>query len=164
MNTDAKKFLPIVLILAAAAVLSSVGTKGCSLPSVAKVERPPAGPDLLAVFAQADSKTEARAHAHAFATICGTLADVVEDDANLKPEPRLKTGAQLDDMRLALRVARMRSWSFSAKYPKLGAAVGEYLTKELGDSGRPLDDAQRKRWVDAMRAVRAQSLFAEANL
>lgn len=121
--------------------------------------QPPAGPDLRKAFQANDNRREARQHAHVFATICGTLADYLEDDGK-RTDPLIKTGVHVDEFRRGLRQTRTRGWSFLAKYPDLGKALEDHLTNQLGTSGGPLDAAQRAKWVTTMRQVQACAQYA----
>lgn len=141
-------WLPIAGIVLAAVLYS--GWKGTT-PGVAPMPKPP-GPDMVAVFAKNDNRAEAKQHAHIMATIMGSLADFIEYDGQRK-EPRITTGVQIDDVRLALRENRMKGWSFSTKYPDLGSAVESLMNEEVGTSGGVLTDTQRKKWVDALRKL-----------
>jgi hypothetical protein len=131
--------------------------RGCNVPVPG--QQPPAGPDLRSAFATNDNRREARQHAHVFATICGTLADYIEDDGK-RPEPLMKTGVQVDEFRRGLRQTRTRGWSFLAKYPDLGKSLEDHLTSQLGTSGGPLDASQRAKWVAVMRQVQACAQYA----
>lgn len=119
----------------------------------------PAGPDLVAAFAVNDDRDEAQQHAHVFATICTSLAECIEYDGQ-RPEPRLKTGVALDDLRHAFRQSRMKGWSFTAKYPDLAPAVETALTSAIGTSGGEITPDVRQKWVAALRQLAAAAEYA----
>jgi hypothetical protein len=149
---------PLLVVLLIAAILWAVGGRGCSVtPSVPS--QPPAGPDLTKAFSTNDNRAEAKAHAHVFATICGALAEYIEYDGQ-RPEPLLKTGVQIDDLRLALRQTRTKGWSFLTKYPDLKEPLETFFTKELGAEGGPIDAAKRSKWVSAMRTLATSAEYA----
>ena len=132
--------------------------RGCSGPLAVPLQ-PPAGPDLVKAFATNDNRTEARQHAHVFATICSSVADYLEYDGT-RSEPLIKTGVQIDELRRALRQTRTKGWSFLASYPDLAKPLEDYLSAQLGTSGGPIDAAQRAKWVTAMRQVSVCAEFA----
>ena len=149
---------PWLAIIVVVVVLWVSSGRGCSVPSVAP--QPPAGPDLVKAFAANDNRSEAAQHAHVFATICSSVADYLEDDGKRKPEPLIKNGVHVDELRRSLRQTRTRGWSFLVKYPDLGKVIDDHLTAELGTSGGPLDSAQRDKWVKAMRQLQACAQYA----
>lgn len=130
-------------------------------PSTPRPDLPPDGPNLVAAFATNGDRTEAQLHAHTFATICASLADCFEYDAS-RPEPLLKTGVQIDELRRGVRQTRMKGWSFVAKYPDLGPRVEEFLVAELGTSGGTLTPEQRAKWIAAFRRLAASAEYAAA--
>jgi hypothetical protein len=146
-----------LVLLVGGIILWVSSGRGCSVPLA--VPQPPAGPDLRPAFAANDNRREASQHAHVFATICGTLADYIEDDGK-REGPLIKTGVQVDEFRRSLRQTRTRGWSFLAKYPDLSRALEDHLTTQLGTSGGPLDAAQRAKWVATMRQVQACAQYA----
>lgn len=145
--------LAIVLI----AVLWSLQGRGCS--SVVPPPQPPAGPDLVMAFSTNDNRAEAAAHAHLFATICASVAEYLEYDGT-RPEPLIKTGVQIDELRRSLRQTRTKGWSFLPRYPGLHGKLEGYLTQQLGSSGGPIDKEQRAKWVAAMRQLAACAQYA----
>lgn len=122
------------------------------------------GPNLAAVFAVNPDRTEAVAHAKAFAGICRTVAEIVEKD----PKQRIKTGRALEELRTATREfrlvamtdAHLAGQSFAAKYPSLGPTVGAYLDSTAGKSGKEIDLASRADWVKAFRVLARNSELA----
>jgi hypothetical protein len=158
-SSGSGRSLLLVITVVAVALWVSSG-RGCSgLPSPGVTPAPPAGPDLVKAFRANDNRAEARQHARTFAAICGSVADYLEYDAS-RSEPLIKTGVQVDEFRRALRQTRTRGWSFLAKYPELGPALEDHLTKQLGTGGGPIDKTQRDKWVAAMRQVQASAVYA----
>ncbi len=84
--------------------------------------------------------------------LCAGLADALEDDGR-RPEPRVRSGTQLEELRVAARDLRMRGVSIGERQPAARQAIGDYLDREAGKSGGPLDADGRARWVKAFRAV-----------
>lgn len=134
-----------------------------SVPSPLPTPPPPDGPNFIPAFRSTEDKAQAREHALALASICEAIADHIEYDA-AKPDPRLKTGVQLDDLRLTTREYRMKGWSFGTTYPDLGPAMNSYLTAAVGTSGGPLTPEQRTAWVKAFRTLHRSAEYAANNL
>jgi hypothetical protein len=84
--------------------------------------------------------------------LCDELAAVLEHDSQ-QPEPRIKTGAAIEDLRLAAREARLRGESIGSRQPKARDAVKAFLDETAGTSGGPLTPEQRAAWVTAFREV-----------
>jgi hypothetical protein len=94
----------------------------------------------------------ASADASTFGALCDELAAVLEYDAE-QAEPRIKTGAAIEDLRVAAREARLRGVSLGARQPHARDAVKAYLDQAAGTSGGPLSLEQRAAWVSAFRDV-----------
>ena len=84
--------------------------------------------------------------------LCDELANCLDYDSS-QPEPRIKTGAAVEDLRLAAREARLRGVSLGARQPHARDAVKLYLDQAAGTSGGPLTAEQRVAWVSAFRDV-----------
>lgn len=82
------------------------------------------------------------------AALCDELARYIEFDGT-KDEPRLKTGTQMDELRIAAREGRTRGVSIGDRQPKVRAVIEGYLVSALGISGGPVSPEQRAKWVDA---------------
>jgi hypothetical protein len=72
-----------------------------------------------------------------------------------RAEPRVRSGTQLEELRVAARDLRMRGVSIGDRQPAARQAIGDYLDREAGKSGGPLDADGRQRWVKAFRGVAA---------
>jgi len=94
----------------------------------------------------------ASADAATFGALCDELAATLEYDAS-QAEPRIKTGASIEDLRVAAREARLRGVSLGARQPHARDAVKAYLDQAAGTSGGPLSQEQRAAWVSAFRDV-----------
>jgi hypothetical protein len=84
--------------------------------------------------------------------LCDELANCLDYDSS-QAEPRIKTGAAIEDLRLAAREARLRGVSLGARQPHARDAVKLYLDQAAGTSGGPLTAEQRVAWVSAFRDV-----------
>lgn len=82
------------------------------------------------------------------AALCDELARNIEFDGT-KDQPRLKTGTQMDELRIAAREGRTRGVSIGDRQPKVRAAIEGYLESSLGIGGGPVSAEQRAKWVDA---------------
>jgi hypothetical protein len=86
--------------------------------------------------------------------LCAGLADALEHDGS-RSEPKIRSGAQLEELRVTARDGRMRGESIGERQPAARQAIGDYLDREAGKSGGPLDAGGRGRWVRAFRGVAA---------
>lgn len=77
------------------------------------------------------------------------LARVIEADGK-REQPRLKTGAQFDELRVAAREGRTRGVSIGERQPKARDAIEAYMLERLGVFGGPVTPEQRAKWVDAL--------------
>lgn len=96
--------------------------------------------------------SQAAEDAAAFAGVCGAVADALELDGK-STAPRIRTGAQLEDLRTATSEFRFSPTPLRDRQPHVKAAVGRYLDVVAGKSGGPIDDAARARWVAAFREL-----------
>lgn len=122
----------------------------------------PNGPDLLSAFKAGVDQARAKQDAKIFADLCGSIADVLEHDAN-QTTPRIRTGMQVDDLRIATRELRMRGASFSTYYPQLGPTIDAYM-QPLGLKAGPLDAPQRAKWIEAFRTLHTAASYAASHL
>jgi hypothetical protein len=140
-------------------VLGYFALQGRGCGHMVPAPEPPPGPNLVAAFASNDDRGQASADAHAFATICTALADTLEYDGT-RPQPLLKTGVQIDELRRNVRQLRMHGGSFLPRYPQLGLELDAFLTAAVGTSGGPIDATQRAKWITALRQLAACAQYA----
>lgn len=95
---------------------------------------------------------QAAEDAAAMAGLCRGIADALAADGS-RPEPRVKTGVAVEDLRLAAAEGRFLPRSLSREQPHVAAAAGRHLDEVAGTSGGPLDATSRARWVEAYRAL-----------
>jgi hypothetical protein len=77
------------------------------------------------------------------------LARVLQADGQREGGPRLKTGIQFDELRIAAREMRMRGESIGERQPKVRDEVCHFLNEAVGVSGGPVTPEQRAKWVDS---------------
>jgi len=84
--------------------------------------------------------------------LCDELADEIEYDGT-QPEPYLRSGVAVDDLRKAARVLRCRGISIGDRQPKARDKIATYLDEKVGTDGGPLSAEQRAAWVTAYRDI-----------
>ena len=87
-----------------------------------------------------------------FGALCEELGSTLEYD-QAQAEPRIKTGAAVEDLRVAAREARLRGVSLGARQPHARDAVKAYLDEKAGTSGGPLTPEQAAAWAAAFHDV-----------
>ena len=95
---------------------------------------------------------QAAEDAAAFAGLCHGIAEALAADGT-KPAPRITTGVQLEDVRVAAAEGRFLPRQLTREQPHATAAAGRYLDEVAGTSGGPLDATTRARWVEAFKAL-----------
>lgn len=90
--------------------------------------------------------------AAAMAGLCHGIADALASDGG-RQSPRITTGVQIEDVRIAASEGRFLPRSLSREQPHAAAAAGRYLDEVAGTSGGPLDATSRSRWVEAYRTL-----------
>ena len=119
-------------------------------------ERPgpaPLGPGEFSLRGKFQGETAA-ADAACLSGLCDELAECLAFDGAKPPaEQRIRTGAQIEDLRIAAREARMRGESIGARQPKAREAIQQYLDATAGKGGGPLTPEKRGEWVTAFRAL-----------
>jgi hypothetical protein len=93
---------------------------------------------------------QAAEDAAAFAGLCRGTADALELDGT-KQQPRITTGVQMEDVRIAAAEGRFLPRKLTQDQPHAVAVAGRYLDENAGTSGGPLDAESRGRWVKALR-------------
>jgi hypothetical protein len=141
---DAKMAAAVALLVAAAATY--VPQLDAVPPAPTPV--PDAGFSLRGKFIGPTASQDAAT----FGALCDELANVLDYDF-AQTDPRIKTGAAIEDLRLAAREARLRGVSLGARQPYARDAVKAYLDQVAGTSGGPLTPEQQAAWVSAFRDV-----------
>jgi len=93
---------------------------------------------------------QAAEDAAAFAGLCLGTADALELDGT-KQQPRITTGVQLEDVRIAAAEGRFLPRKLTQDQPHAVAVAGRFLDENAGTSGGPIDAESRGRWVKALR-------------
>ncbi len=139
--------LTLLAILAAGAMVAFAILETRTTPP-APGPAPVVGLDLRGRFVGPD----AAADAATTAALLEELAGAIEWDGQ-QADPRLRTGAEFDDLRRAARELRCRGVSLGARQPAVRDAIKTFLDAEAGTEGGPVDAASRAKWVKAYRAV-----------
>jgi len=146
--SDQQKKIAIVAALLLGAVLAAA-VEFWQRPAPAPAPGPDAGVvDLRGKFHGPD----AAADAAAFAGLCHGIAAALVTDGTAAT-PRITTGANLEDLRIAASEGRFLPRSLSREQPHAAAAAGRYLDSVVGTSGGPLAAEARQRWVEAFRTL-----------
>ena len=137
-------YLALAFVVAAAVLWIASGDKTPPSPA------PPApgGLVLRGLFVGGTAPDDAVV----FGALCEELAGVIDYDGRLEA-PRLKSGVQFDDLRIAACDARMRGVSIGARQPKVREAIKTFLDQAVGTSGGPVSVEARRKWVDAYRDI-----------
>lgn len=144
MSKTTRHYLAAAFLVAAAA--ASLVQKHDATPTPAPI--PPGTFTLRGKFIGPN----AAADAALFSSLCDEIADRIEWDG-MQAEPRLKTGAAFDDLRIAAREARMKGESIGDRQSKAREAVRQFLIDALGESGGPVGPKDRAAWVTAFRDI-----------
>jgi len=135
----------------AAALLAAAGVAWfAARPAAPAPDAPPAPAGLVLSWAGPTADSDRAT----MGGLCAGLADAIEHDGGLA-SPRITTGTQVEELRVAAREGRMRGESIGARQPAARQAIGDYLDQQAGKSGGPLDADARRRWVQAFRGVAA---------
>lgn len=127
------------------------------------VTPPAGGPDLVSVFQQADNMSQASQDAADMGKLCNAIARQIEYDGT-RPQPRLTTGQQMDDLRRWAREYFTNGQSLGVQYPRLPGLVKSFLATQLGTSGGPINAEQRAKWASAFRTLGESALYASTQL
>lgn len=129
-----------------AALLGAVAFVSLLAPKPAPAPKPDQ-PEALSLAGKFSGAT-ASEDAAMLSALCDELARVIEEDGK-RDAPRLKSGAQLDELRVAARENRTRGVSIGARQPRARDAIEEYLNDTVGIFGGPVSAEQRAKWVSA---------------
>ncbi|TWT34708.1 hypothetical protein [Blastopirellula retiformator] len=151
---------PNVCFLLMAAMLAAAGLSQFDLlPTITPPPENPGEPDLLAAFRESDAHNEASQDAQRFAELCDSIAAVIEYDA-ARSQPQLRSGVQLENLRMIARETQLSGGSYAAKYPRLGGEIKTYLDARLGVDGGGLSDDRRRNWINAYRQLAKSARYA----
>lgn len=139
-----EKSIVLAGILAIAALAAIVEF----MPRSGGEDRPEPGLNLRGKFVGPNAAEDAAA----FAGLCHGIADALQADGQ-KSSPRINTGVQLEDVRVAAAEGRFLPRALTREQPHATAAAGKYLDDTVGTSGGPLDATKRSQWVAAYRAL-----------
>lgn len=142
MKSTRAKLIAALMIGAAAAAFLEMRSASPRPPA-------PEGPLVLRGLFVGPS---AGSDAMVIATLSSELADQIEWDGN-QSDPMLKSGVALDSLRTRAREFRCRGESIGDRQPRVRAAVHAYLDDVVGESGGPIDAAQRRKWIEAYRTI-----------
>ena len=134
-------------ILAIAGILSYFRQPAADVPTPA-----PLPPDAKLVLKGKFVGPDASKDAITTACLLDEVAAELEYDANL-PEPFLRTGQAMDQLRQRARLLLCRGVSLGDKHPLARDAIKDYLDEHAGVAGGPLSPAQRAAWISAYREV-----------
>lgn len=142
------KHLPLIVIGIAA--LLFIGSK--YVPNLVK----PDGPDMVTAFEGGS------ADAAQFGALCQSLHDCLQSD--WEQEGYIKTGTQVDNLRVIARKIRTKNKSYQDKYPKLKGILEEHFRKHVGTSGGPLDEKAKESWLKAYQELADSCKYASKQL
>lgn len=124
------------------AVMSNRNDQPTPLPD------PPAGLNLRGVFVGPTAADDCLIFGH----LCESLAEMIEWDGK-QDQPRLTTGAAIDDLRRLAREFRLDGSSVGSRQPRAADEIGNYMTEKLGTDGGPITTEQRAAWVNTFREI-----------
>lgn len=137
-----QKNVILAMLLAVAALAAAVEFA----PRPAPAPAPEAGYSLRGKWIGPHAAEDAAA----FAGLCRGTADALELDGT-KQQPRITTGVQLEDVRIAAAEGRFLPRKLTQEQPHAVAVAGRFLDEHSGTSGGPIDGESRGRWVKALR-------------
>jgi hypothetical protein len=112
----------------------------------------PPAPDAKLVLRGKFVGPDASLDATITAALMQEIAAELEYDAG-QPDPLLKTGQAMDQLRQRARLLMCRGVSLGDKHPRARDAIKDYLDQAAGVAGGPLSPAQRAAWIAAYREV-----------
>lgn len=140
-----KKITPKVAAVAAL-VLAAV----LLLPSWHSGPEPQPEPDIPFSLRGEFTGASASADAAIVGALLTELADEIEYDGK-QPEPSIRTGLQIDQLRKAARLLRCRGESIGDRQVRARDKIASYLDEHVGNDGGPLTEQSRGAWVSAFR-------------
>ena len=143
------------LLMVAWIVLGKPGLDGgggvTPAPDLPPLVVPADAPQLDAIFAGTAGADRDLTY---MVALLDRLATYIERDG-MAPEPRIKHGANVQDLRAQMRHDLFDGATLTAKYPAFGPTVGAYLDGKLGTIPADLAGDVRGKWVAAFRAIAA---------
>lgn len=136
----------VAIIVLAIAVVVQFWT--AHRPSPVPVPQPVLEIDLSSAF-QGQTAAE---DAAALAAMADAVADMIEWDG-AQPDPMLKTGKALDQLRTRTRQFMFKGESLGDRHPKMRQIVGDFLASHLGTDGGEITPEKRAAWVNAYREI-----------
>lgn len=136
------------IVLAALLAVAAIAAVVEFAPRSGNETRPEPGLNLRGKFVGPNAAEDAAA----FAGLCRGIADALQADGQ-KSSPRITTGVQLEDVRVAAAEGRFLPRALTREQPHATAAAGKYLDDTVGTSGGPLDATRRAQWVEAYRTL-----------
>lgn len=137
-------------IVAATLVLIALGLWATSSPEMSPAPpQPPSGSLVLKPLFYGPTAYE---DSVILSSLTAEIADKIEQDG-LRDNPRLKTGAAFDDLRVAAREARLGGQSIGNRQPKVRDAISRYLEDTVGVFGGEVTAEMRAKWVSAFRDI-----------
>lgn len=92
------------------------------------------------------------------------LADALEWDGTPPPAgpaaPRIRGGLDVEELRVAAALGAGQGQTVGSRQPRVREAIGAFLDKRVGKSGKPWTPEQRAAHVAALREVAAAAAWA----
>jgi hypothetical protein len=142
-KVDAKKAIAAGLVVLALLLMPSARRPDEPVPV------PDAGPLVLKGMFSGPTASDDAAMVGA---LCYELADEIEYDGQ-QPQPYLKTGVAVDELRRAARSLRCKGASIGDRQPAARDAIAAYLDENVGTDGGALTPESRAAWVSAYRDI-----------
>lgn len=120
------------------------------LPSFGRREDPPQPEPAVFSLRGVFRGPTASADAATVGALLTELADEIEYDGTL-PEPSIRTGAQIDQLRKTARLMRCRGESIGDRQPAARDKIAAYLESRVGTDAGSLKGGDRENWVAGLR-------------
>jgi hypothetical protein len=108
--------------------------------------------DLHAAFA-AGPREHRASDARTLAAIAGLCAATVKADGEVS-NPKFPSAGSIDAFRTNLRAIATGGASFQDRYPELPKILGTFFTPRVGVDDGQLDEARRRKWIEAFETLR----------
>jgi hypothetical protein len=125
----------------------------------------PEGPDMVTAFKKDANRSgvEAQKDAKQFGSLCNSLHDALASDWE-QGTSHIKTGTEVDNLRIIARQVRTGGKSWLEHYPNLREVLSSHFEKHVGKSGGPLTDESKKGWLKAFKECADCSDYAAGQL